>query len=162
MKFLLTVLLVAFFFVGAVAAQNKTIVLVRHAEKDASSTADPNDPVLSPEGRTRAGSLAKRIKGYRVGAVYSTNYRRTRETAEPAAKRRNKEIKTYDPKDQRALINEILSSKTKRFLIVGHSNTVPGLANLLVKKELFKNLEESEFGTIWVIKLRNGKPPAVN
>ena len=143
------------------SAQKKTIILVRHAEKDASANVDPNDPGLSPEGRTRAQNLAKRIKGYRVGAVYSTNYRRTRESVGPAAARRKKEVKTYDPKDQQALVNEIMNSKTKRFLVVGHSNTIPPLANLLVKKELFKNLEEEEFGTIWVIKLRNRKPPEV-
>lgn len=145
----------------SVFAQKKTIILARHAEKDMSAAADPDNPDLSAEGRGRAENLAKRIKGYRVGAVYSTDYRRTRETAEPSAKRRGKEIKIYNAKNQQVLVNEILGSKTKRFLIIGHSNTIPPLANLLMKKELFKNLDEGEFGTIWVIKLRSGRPPSV-
>jgi 2,3-bisphosphoglycerate-dependent phosphoglycerate mutase len=147
--------------VATASAQKKTIILVRHAEKDSSPSADPNDPALSPEGRERAEKLAKRIKGYHVGAVYSSNYRRTKGTAEPVAKRRKKEIAVYDPRNQQALIEEIMKSNTKRVLVVGHSNTIPALANLLVKKELFKNLEENEFGAIWVIKLRPDKPAEV-
>ena len=155
--------LVALMFLSAGSAigQTKTIVLARHVEKDGSAAADPNDPTLSDEGRRRAERLAKRIKGYRPGAIYSTNYRRTRETAEPMAKRRKLSVKTYDPRNQKTLVDEIMNSRTKRFFVVGHSNTIPGLANLLAKKEIFKNLEESEFGVIWVIKLRESKEPEI-
>jgi len=51
----------------------------------------------------------------------------------------------------------VMKSKTKRFLIAGHSNTVPGLANLLGKKELFKNLDDSEYGAIWIVRIEDGK-----
>jgi hypothetical protein len=54
-----------------------------------------------------------------------------------------------------------MKSPIKRFVVVGHSNTIAVVANLLIKKELFKNLEETEFGVIWVIRLRDGKPPEV-
>ena len=67
------------------------------------------------------------------------------------AKHRHLEIQVYDAKKQDDLIKQIMESKTKRFLIVGHSNTVPGLANLLTKKEVFKNLDDAEYGVIWVI-----------
>ena len=50
-----------------------------------------------------------------------------------------------------------MKGETKRFVISGHSNTIPGLANLIAKKELFKNLEDSEYAVIWLIKLKNGK-----
>jgi len=159
--YILILFIVCFVSASEALAQKKTIILVRHAEKDATAAANPNDPGLSLEGRERAARLARQIRGYRVGAVYSSNYRRTRETADPAAKRRKVEVKIYDPAKPRDLITEIMKAKTKRFLILGHGNTIPPLANLLVKKELFKNLEESEFGTIWVIKLRNGDPPMV-
>ena len=164
MRFILALFAALIFFAAApdeTFAQSKTIILARHVERDASATADPNDPGLSDAGRERAQRLARRIKGYRPGEIYATSYRRTRETADPMAKRRKKEVKTYDPRNQKTLVDEIMKSPTKRFFIVGHSNTVPGLANLLIKKELFKNLEETEYGTIWVIKLREGKPAEV-
>ena len=136
----------------------KTIVLVRHAEKEISDDADPH---LSGEGLKRAERLVEKIKKYKPGAIYSTNYIRTSETVAPMAKHRKLAAKIYDPKKQGDLVAEVLSSKTKRFLIVGHSNTIPILANLLLKKDLFKSLDESEYGTIWIIRIKNGKTPSL-
>lgn len=158
----LAVILAAFLFVsfsaeGVSAQSKKTIILVRHAEKDVSDTADKNDPELSPEGRQRAERLLEKIKKYKPGAVYSTNLKRTRSTVEPIAKRRKKDIQTYDARAQQALVDEIMKSRTKRFVVAGHSNTIPLLANLLVKKELFKPLDEFEYGTIWLIRMKDGK-----
>lgn len=144
-----------------VDAQKKTIILVRHAEKETSAGADPNDPPLSAEGRERAQRLVKKIGKYRPGAVYSTGFKRTQETAAPIAAKRKKQVETYDPRNQQALVDRIMQSRTKRFVIVGHSNTIPGLANLITKKELFKNLEDAEHSVIWVIRLRRDQPPRV-
>ena len=138
--------------VGPVLAQNKTIILVRHAEKvDASQ-----DPELSPEGKLRAERLAKIMKKYKPGAVYSTDFKRTRDTAGPIATRRKLQVQTYDPKDPAALIDAIMKSRTKRFLVVGHSNTIPGLANLIGRKEIFRNLDDPEYGVIWIVRIRDG------
>jgi 2,3-bisphosphoglycerate-dependent phosphoglycerate mutase len=144
---------------NALSQSKKTIILVRHAEKDVSATADPDDPNLSTEGLQRAERLAKRIKRYRPGAIYSTNYLRALDTASPTAKRRNLKVQIYDAKKTNDLIDQIMKSTTKRFLIVGHSNTLPALANLLIKKDLFKSLDDSEYGTIWVIRIRPGSEP---
>jgi broad specificity phosphatase PhoE len=135
------------------AAQKKTIILVRHAEKvDASQ-----DPELTDAGKQRAESLAKIVKKYKPGAIYSTDFKRTRDTAAPMAARRRLKVEIYDPKKPADLIDTIMKSKTKRFMIVGHSNTIPGLANLLGKKELFKNLDDAEHGVIWIVRLKDGE-----
>lgn len=155
-----TTLLGLFVFIGSVNSQSKkTIILVRHAEKDVSATADPGDPNLSPEGLQRAERLVQKIKKYKPGAVYSTNYLRTLDTAGPMAKRRHKQVQRYDAKKPDELIDQIMKSKTKRFLIVGHSNTIPSLANQLIKKDLFHSLDEGEYGTIFIVRLRKGKDP---
>jgi len=142
---------------SSAAAQKKTIILVRHAEKDVSETADKNDPVLTEAGKQRAERLAKIVKKFKPGAIYSTDFKRTRETAAPIAAKRKLQVQTYDPRKSSELIDSILKSKTKRFLVVGHSNTIPGLANLLGKKELFKNLDDSEHGAIWVVRIKDGQ-----
>jgi len=134
-------------------AQKKTIILVRHAEKvDASQ-----DPDLSAEGKARAEKLAKVAKHYKPGAIYSTDFKRTRDTAAPIASKRKLKIEIYDPKKPAELVDVIMKSKTKRFLIVGHSNTIPGLANLLGKKEVFKNLDDSEYGAIYIVRIKDGQ-----
>ncbi|MEP6945854.1 MAG: histidine phosphatase family protein [Acidobacteriota bacterium] len=144
---------------GSIAAQKKLIILVRHAEKSATGNAvdmAKGDPDLSPEGRERAERFARAVKKYKPGVIYATDYKRTRQTAEPIAKLRGKEILTFDPAKQADLIPLILNGKTKRFLIVGHSNTSPALANLLFKKDVFKPLQDTEFGVFWVIRTNKG------
>jgi len=153
MKIVVASILVAFCFLGQAQAQKKTIILVRHAEK---ADATSQDPDLSAEGKTRAEKLAKIVKRYKPGAIYSTDFKRTRDTAAPIASRRKLKIQTYDPKKPGELIDAIMKSKTKRFLIVGHSNTIPALANLLVKKDIFKQLQDAEYGVIWVIRIKKG------
>ena len=150
---LFVIILLCLYFIVPIAAQNKTIIIVRHAEKADSS----QDPELSAEGKRRAERLAKIIKKYKPGAIYSTNFKRTRDTAYPLAARRKLQVQTYDPGQHAELIDSIMKSKTKRFLVVGHSNTVPGLANLLGKKELFKNLVDTEYGAIWIVRIKDGQ-----
>src|SRR3546814_11474619 len=59
-----------------------TYVVVRHAEKvdDAS-----RDPSLTDAGRARAHALAELLRSRDVVAVYATDFRRPRDTAEPTA-----------------------------------------------------------------------------
>ena len=149
-----SVLLIILCFVGFAAAQSKTIILVRHAEKADQTSQDPE---LSAEGKQRAERLARIIKKYKPGAIYSTDFKRTRDTAAPIAARRKLKVEVYDPKKPAELIDTIIKSKTKRSLVVGHSNTVPGLANLLGKKEVFKNLDDAEYGVIWIVRIKDGQ-----
>jgi len=137
-----------------IAAQTKTIILVRHAEK---ADATSQDPELSDAGRQRAERLIKVAGKYKPGALYSTNFKRTRDTLGPLAAKRKKTVETYDPRKPADLLDAIMKSKFKRHIIAGHSNTVPGLANLIAKKDVFKNLDESEYGVMWVIRIKNGQ-----
>ena len=154
---LVFVLLFVALVTAASAQSHKTIILIRHAEKDTSDTADSMDPPLSAAGQTRAENLVKQIGKYRPGAIYSTDLKRTRSTVEPLANKRGLTTQIYDPAKPQELVNRIMSSKTKRVVIVGHSNTIPPLANLITGKDLFKNLQDEEYSVIWVIKLRDGK-----
>ncbi|MGE3466621.1 MAG: histidine phosphatase family protein [Pyrinomonadaceae bacterium] len=137
-------------------SKNKTIVLVRHAEKVAAPPTEP-DPELSPEGRSRAERFMKAVaRRYKPHEIFSTNYKRTRQTAEPVAAKRKKEIQTYDPSKHAEFVEKIMASDTDHYLIVGHSNTIPALANMIAKKQVFRNLLESEYGVYWVIRLKHG------
>lgn len=155
MKVFILVLFAMFVLPGAISAQakEKIILLVRHAEKVDSS----QDPDLSPEGKQRAERLVKTIGKFRPGAFYSTNFKRTRDTLVPLASKRKKEVQIYDARKPQELIEQIMKSGTKRFVISGHSNTIPALANLVSKKELFKNLDDSEYSVIWLFKIKDGK-----
>lgn len=154
---LLTSIFFFLFATGLTVAQskNKTIVLVRHTEKDATQANNP-DPDLSPEGRERASRLMRFVKKYKPHEIFATEYKRTKQTAEPIAAARKKQIQIYDASKQADLVAKIMASDTDHYLIVGHSNTIPPLANLLAKKEIFRNLADAEHGVIWIIRLKKG------
>lgn len=141
-------------------AQNRkiTIILVRHAEKDISDGGASSDPNLSTEGKLRAKRFARIIKKYKPKRIYSTNYQRSIQTVKPLAEKRNLQIQIYDPRKQNELVEQILSfKKGRRIVVVGHSNTIPALANLLVKEDKYKNMAESEHNKIWIIRIKKGK-----
>ncbi len=73
------------------AAAEQVIFLVRHAEKAASpaAAAQPShsmlgdDPPLSPAGEQRAAKLAAALAQSGITAIYTTEFKRTRQTAAP-------------------------------------------------------------------------------
>jgi broad specificity phosphatase PhoE len=151
--FLMLLFVVTVLAVENAQAQTKTIVLVRHAEKvDAPGN---NDPELTASGKERAVRLIKKVG--RVKEVFSTDLKRTRDTAAPLAAKRKLQIQTYDPRKPQELVDRVMKSRHKRVLIVGHSNTIPPLANLIGKMELFRNLDDPEHRAIWIMRIKKGQ-----
>lgn len=108
-----------------------TVYLVRHGETEGG---DGPDQGLSAVGWARAEALAERLADARIEAIYTTDYRRTRETAAPLAARLELEPRLYDPNDLAgfaARLREALPEAGGTVLVVGHSNTTPELVGLL-------------------------------
>ncbi len=130
-----------------------TIVLVRHAEK---ATDDPRDPSLSAAGQKRAEALASVLEAADVKAAYSTQYKRTRATAEPLAKRLGLSIVERPITGEasayaRDLAREVLAQQAgKAVLIVGHSNTVPDLVQAF-SGAVIAPLTEAEYDHLFIV-----------
>ncbi len=107
--------------------QNVSVVyLVRHAEK-----ADTGkDPELTEIGKERADELARMLKDAGVTHIWSTDYKRTKGTAEPLSARSRVKTEIYDPSRLGEFATR-LKSIPGRHLVVGHSNTTPGLVQAL-------------------------------
>ncbi|WP_371396144.1 histidine phosphatase family protein [Fretibacter rubidus] len=153
--------------IGAKAAPS-VYYLVRHAEKDLSETANKKDPVLTPAGKDRAKALSKRLSKLSIDGIYSTDYARTRDTAMPLSRATNVPLTLYDASDLASFAAQ-MKDKNGTFVIVGHSNTTPQLAELLGGEagepivEMGENdrlyiLREGERGTIDTTISRYGKP----
>lgn len=142
----------------ALAQQHRklTVILLRHAEKDLSDP-DAADPELSAAGKLRAEKLVNVVNKYQPDAIYSSNYIRTRSTVRPLARKNKAMTLIYDPRNLKQLQDLILSGKIKRVLVVGHNNTTPALANLLIGQEKYKTLAESEYNKIWIVKIKRNK-----
>lgn len=157
-------LLFSFLFLSQLNAQGlseqTTIILLRHAEKDTSnpgSTMMQANPELSLKGKQRAEKLLEILKQYSFDCIFSTNFNRTRNTVLPIAKRLNKEIILYDPKNQQVFADKLKSLKRQTILVVGHSNTIPTLVNLLIGQPKYPNLADDEYDKIWILTFEAGK-----
>ena len=111
-----------------------TIYLVRHSEKDLFSN-NSTDPPLTKCGKQRSENLSTFLKDIELGAIYSTNYTRTKSTALPTSISKNMVIKQYDAQDLESFSKLLIKNK-QNALVVGHSNTTGVLAGLLVGQEI--------------------------
>lgn len=124
------------------------IILIRHAEK---SNDDIRDPSLSDQGKQRAKLLAQIFREVTIDVFYATPYKRTIGTISPLAGIQGKEIQLYNPAERDQVLKILDSEKGKAIVIAGHSNTIPPMVNLLIGEDRFPELDESEYGKIWVL-----------
>lgn len=129
--------------------KSTTYYLIRHAEKDRTNP-ENQDPELNEEGLKRAEAWANIFSEIELDAIYSTDFLRTQQTAKPIAESKFITVKTYDP-------NEIYDSnffeitEGTQVLIVGHSNTIPKLANFILNEERYENIPDSLNGKLYVL-----------
>jgi broad specificity phosphatase PhoE len=124
-----------------------TLFLVRHAEKVMDGSADPD---LTLAGSARADELAYILKHVKLDAVYSTPFARTKLTVQPTAKDKGLEVKLYKPNDKDFLDNVLDEFPGGAVLIVGHSNTIPRLANQLAGQVDFNDLDDATYDNLFI------------
>src|SRR5678816_2264441 len=137
----------------------RTIYIVRHAEKIASSDSAAkmmqNDPPLSEAGKVRALVLKDELASKHVDHIYSTNTTRTRSTAEPLSQAIKVNVETYSNID--SLISTIKSIKGN-VLVVGHSNTVDDIVNKLCgQTKIAADLKDGEYDNLFIVKFKGKK-----
>lgn len=120
--------------------------LVRHAEK----VNDSRDPGLTDEGKERAYFLAEFLKDIPINKIYSTDYFRTRLTAQPSSSIRDMEITLYDASDLEKFGIDILNNhRSENVLITGHSNTTPQLVSILCPSAASYTIEHWEYDKLF-------------
>lgn len=152
MKILIrSLVILAVTLVQTVNAQDKkvtTFILVRHAEKVADGSKDPE---LSEAGKARAIRLADMLQRQEVAAIYSTNYKRTQNTVGPLAEKLGMKVQSYEPFKEEVIVAMLEQHKGKTVVIVGHSNNIPWIANLLLGNKQFGDYDESYYENMLVV-----------
>ncbi|WP_257463410.1 phosphoglycerate mutase family protein [Archangium lipolyticum] len=129
------------------------VLLVRHAEKAAEGG---DDPALTPAGQQRAQALLQVAGGAGVSAIYATQYRRTRDTAQPLADQLGvpvtvREIRMGAQAHAAEVAREILSQhQGKTVLVVEHSNTLPSLMEALAGLRI-QPIPDAEYDRLMVV-----------
>lgn len=138
----------------AANSENHTLVfLTRHAEK---RTGEGRDPDLTQQGSKRAKNLAYALSKSQLSAVYSTNYKRTIQTALPTASEQNLELTFYEPSPEQLAASIVDIHLGEEVLVVGHSNTTPELlAALGVEQQVA--IKDDQYGDLFLVILKDGK-----
>lgn len=143
---------------NSVDKDTTTLYFIRHAEKDRTDKIN-NDPALTEKGYIRSNNWATFFEDKNIDAVYSTDYKRTRETAIPIAKRNNLNIVLYTHKSFLS-DNFITKNKGKNIVVVGHSNTVPLLVNKLIGDTKYENIKDEDNNDLFIVIHKNDKTSA--
>jgi phosphohistidine phosphatase SixA len=138
--------ILALAYTGYSHAQS-SIYLLRHAEKVVKTGLE--NPPLTAIGKFRAENIAKQLSEIGIKHIYSTDYLRTMQTAQPLAAYLGLEIKTYDPRKLREFAEQ-LKQLQGATLVVGHSNTTPELTALLSDKTV-KAISENEYDNLYQV-----------
>ena len=145
--------LVPFFFLLAFASlvsAQPLVVIVRHAEKAANGG---NDPELSPDGQARADALASMLKDSGITAIFTSEFKRTQETAAPTAKSIGITPTIVPAKETATLVSK-LHELHGNALVIGHGNTIPDLVKAL-GIDTPVNISEDDYTEFFVVTLGN-------
>lgn len=131
------------------AQEDPTVVyLVRHAERAEDGT---GDPVISLPGWDRARLLAEMLRDAGLTHIHTTDFRRTRQTGGPTAEETGLSMSVYDPRDLDGFARR-LRATPGRHLVLGHSNTTPGLVEAL-GGDPSGSIAELEYDRLYIVTL---------
>jgi broad specificity phosphatase PhoE len=136
------------------------VFLVRHAEKQALPRED--DPPLTEAGARRAEELARILGAAEIRAIYTSQYLRTKQTAEPLARQLGIAPTTLaidpssdspdgiSPESIQRIADQVYAHAGEPALIVGHSNTIPLVIRAL-GGDIVPTIEDSDFNDLFVV-----------
>lgn len=136
-----------------------TVILVRHAEK---ADAPREDPPLTEAGAARAQKLASLLSSAGIKAVYTSQFLRTKQTAEPLAKQAGLTVtpltiqsKKTNPREVseesiRLIVDRIMEHAGDTALVIGHSNSVPDVIKML-GGDVVPTIDEKRFDDLFIV-----------
>ena len=153
-KFLLTIFVFTL-FIACTSDKTTTYYLIRHAEKDRTNNTNKN-PNLNSDGVIRAEKWAKNFENIKLDGVYSTDYNRTQQTAAPTAKSKDLIVQSYNSSKMYDSIFK-KNTKGKTVLVVGHSDTTPVFANIILGQKKYKNMADNDNASLYIVTVVNDK-----
>ncbi len=142
------VLFLSIFIAVTIASAQPVVVIVRHAEKAASGGKDPD---LSAAGRARAEALARILKDSGITAIFTSEFKRTQETAAPTATSAHVTPTVVAAKDTAGLVAK-LHQLNGNALVVGHGDTIPNIIKALGINSSI-NIPDADYSELLIVTL---------
>ncbi|GAB3994376.1 phosphoglycerate mutase family protein [Spirosoma daeguense] len=134
------------------ACSTTTVYIVRHGEK----VSESDTTHLTAAGHARAEALANVLASKGVDSIFTTPYRRTRQTAEPLARRLNITMVDYAARPNDGIVKRIGAIRSKTVLVVGHSNTILDIAKGLGTHPTMNTIASGDFDNLFRVQIRRG------
>src|SRR6266853_4395297 len=132
----------------SIASAQPIVVIVRHAEKAANGGKDLD---LSAAGRERAEALARILKDSGITAIFTSEFKRTQETAAPTATSVHVTPTVVAAKDTAGLVAK-LHQLNGNALVVGHGDTIPNIIQALgIDRPI--NIPDEDYSELLIVTL---------
>jgi broad specificity phosphatase PhoE len=141
-------LFLVFFVSASIVSAQPVVVIVRHAEKAAKGG---NDPDLSSAGRTRADALARILKDSRITTIFTSEFKRTQQTAAPTVTSAHVPPTVVAAKDTAALVAK-LHQLNGNALVVAHGDTIPNIIKALGVNSTI-NIPDVDYSELLIVTL---------
>src|SRR5882724_4323526 len=129
-----------------IASAQPIVVIVRHGEKAGNGG---NDPDLSSAGRARANELARILKDSGITAIFTSEFKRTQETAAPTATSTHVTPTVVAAKDTTALVAK-LHQLNGNALVVAHGDTIPSIVKALGINSPV-NIPDADYSELFIV-----------
>lgn len=136
-----------------------TVYLIRHAER---ADEPRQDPPLTEKGTLRSQELARILQNANIKTIITSQYARTKLTAEPLSKKLNIPVTSISlslsPSNPRMIseqstaevTNKILERSGESVLVIGHSNSIPDVIKML-GGDVAPVIDEKKFDDLFVV-----------
>jgi len=163
MKILISIVFAMAVFCQPLVAQDQfkpiTVFLIRHAEREDEPR---QDPPLSKDGVARSQALARLLSSAGIKAIFTSQFTRTKQTAEPLATKLGINVTPFtlksNPSNPRQIAeestaevtNKILEHAGESVLVVGHSNSIPDVIKML-GGDFIPTIDERKFDDLFIV-----------
>jgi phosphohistidine phosphatase SixA len=136
-----------------------TVFLIRHAEREDEPR---QDPPLKKEGVARSQELARLLNGANIKAIFTSQFARTKQTAQPLASKMGLTVTSFtlksNPSNPRLIAAEstkevadkILERGGESVLVIGHSNSIPDVIKML-GGDTVPSIDERKFDDLFIV-----------
>jgi len=130
-----------------------TIYVVRHAEKAPSDGTMNSDPDISNAGQQRALALRDTLHTKDLDNIFASQFKRTLQTAQPTGTEKNIIINRYNTTASDSLIEALSHKQSKKFLVVGHSNTTISMLKKIGLNPSIQQIPENDFDNLFIVRI---------